>query len=103
MKKKVEENMDIQKFPLCMADIPVDLKHPNRTLVHGLFEEFATVGGAKRRFLTYIPKNLEYCQPCLVTAIPSNVKAEEFLETSGLRQFAEDHQLFLHLALPEEN
>lgn len=31
--KKVEENMDIQKFPLCMADIPVDLKHPNRTLV----------------------------------------------------------------------
>lgn len=95
--------MDIQKFPLCMADIPVDLKHPNRTLVHGLFEEFATVGGVKRRFLTYIPKNLEYCQPCLVTAIPSNVKAEEFLETSGLRQFAEDHQLFLHLALPEEN
>ena len=58
MKKKVEENMDIQKFPLCMADIPVDLKHPNRTLVHGLFEEFATLGGAKRRFLTYIPKNL---------------------------------------------
>lgn len=42
--------MDIQKFPLCMADIPVDLKHPNRTLVHGLFEEFATVGGAKKAF-----------------------------------------------------
>lgn len=94
--------MEVKKFPSCMADLAVDLKHPNRTLVNGLFEEYAKVEGSLRRFLTYIPKDLEYCQPCLVTAIPSGEIPEVYLETSGLKQFAEENQLFLHLAYAAE-
>ena len=82
--------MEAKTFPSCMADLEVDLMHPNRTLVHGLFEEHTLVHGTPRRFLTYIPENLEYCQPCLVTAIPSGVHPEAYLETSGLKDFAEE-------------
>ena len=95
--------MEAKTFPSCMADLEVDLMHPNRTLVHGLFEEHTLVHGTPRRFLTYIPENLEYCQPCLVTAIPSGVHPEAYLETSGLKDFAEEKQLFLHVAYPEDH
>lgn len=69
--------------------------------ISGLFQETAKVGGQPRKFLTYIPEGLDYCQPCLVAAIPSGEKPEEYLETSGLKAFAEDKKLFLHLATSE--
>lgn len=93
--------MDVKRFPKKMGDIPIDFSNPKRTLVSGLFEEKAKVNGSLRRFLTYIPENLDYCQPCLVAAIPSAEKAEEYLEISGLKAFADEKKLFLHLATPE--
>jgi hypothetical protein len=93
--------MDIKRFPEKMGDLPIDFSNPKRTLISGLFQETAKVGGQPRKFLTYIPEDLDYCQPCLVAAIPSGEKPEEYLETSGLKAFAEDKKLFLHLATPE--
>ena len=93
--------MDIKRFPEKMGDLPIDFSNPKRTLISGLFQETAKVGGQPRKFLTYIPEGLNYCQPCLVAAIPSGEKPEEYLETSGLKAFAEDKKLFLHLATSE--
>jgi poly(3-hydroxybutyrate) depolymerase len=93
--------MDVKRFPEKMGDLPIDFSNPKRTLVSGLFEEKAKVNGSLRGFLTYIPEDLDYCQPCLVAAIPSAEKAEEYLETSGFKAFADEKKLFLHLATPE--
>ena len=58
--------MNVQTFPSVMADLPVNLDHPNRTLISGLFRESAPVNGTKREFFTYIPKDLDYDSQCLV-------------------------------------
>lgn len=91
------EKLTIQEFPEHMSELAVDFEHPNRTLIHGCFQEKAVVQGTERSFLTYIPKNLEYCQPCLVAAIPSDAEPLAWLEESGLRRFADEKQLFLHV------
>ena len=57
--------MDIKRFPEKMGDLPIDFSNPKRTLISGLFQETAKVGGQPRKFLTYIPEDLDYCQPCL--------------------------------------
>ena len=93
--------MIIKQFPEKMEDIPVDLFHPNRALVSGLFQEAVQAGKELRGFLTYIPEGIEYCQPCLVAAVPSGVKAEEYFEQCGLKKFADEKQLFLHLVYPD--
>ena len=90
--------MDIKKFPENPGELEVDLKHPNRALVSGLFEESVTAGGKQRTFLTYIPEDQEYCRPCLVMAIPSGNDPAEWLETSGAKEFADRNELFLHIA-----
>lgn len=92
--------MHVQTMPACMADLPVDLQHPNRALIHGLFAETVTVGQSRRGFLTYIPPEQEYCRPCLVTAIPAGEDPSLYLETAGLKDFADRHRLYLHLATP---
>lgn len=55
--------MDIKRFPEKMGDLPIDFSNPKRTLISGLFQETAKVGGQPRKFLTYIPEGLDYCQP----------------------------------------
>ena len=92
--------MDVKRFPEKMGDLPVDFSNPKRTLVSGLFEEKAKANGSLRRFLTYIPEALDYCQPCLVAAIPSAEKAEEYLETSGLKAFADEKKLLIACKQP---
>ena len=94
--------MTIQSFPACMADLDIDFRHPNRVLVSGLFQEQAKVRGKMRGFLTYIPEELEYCSRCLVTAVPSGEAPEIYFETSGLKSFADEERLFLHLAYAED-
>ena len=54
--------MDIKRFPEKMGDLPIDFSNPKRTLISGLFQETAKVGGQPRKFLTYIPEGLDYCQ-----------------------------------------
>ena len=90
--------MSVQQLPENMGALPVDFSHPNRALISGLYEEFVKVHGIKRPFLTYIPENQEYCRPCLVVAIPSGEEPSQYLESSGLKEFADQKELFLHLA-----
>lgn len=93
------KHLTVQEFPEKMCELPVDFSHPNRSLIHGCFQEKVSVHGKDRYFLTYIPENLENCQPCLVAAPPSDAKLPEYLETSGLREFAEEEKLFLHVLM----
>ncbi len=85
-----------------VASLPVDFAHPNRSLLYSCFWESVNVAGKERKFLTYIPKDLEYCQPCLVVAPPSRHDLLSYLEASGLRVLADQEQLFLFLLVPEE-
>lgn len=94
--------MKASNMPANPSELPVDLKHPNRVLLSGLFRETTQVNKTPRDFLTYIPEALEYCSPCLVTALPSGTTAETYLESSGLKQFAEQNRIFLHLLYPQE-
>lgn len=93
--------LTIQPLPAEAAKLPVDFMHPNRTLISGLFREAVAVRGVQRYFLTYIPENLEYCQPCLVAVPPADQEPLAYLEDSGLRQLAEEQQLYLHLLMPD--
>ena len=92
--------LTIEPLPKDMSQFPVDFAHPNRTLIHGCFREKVTVWKEERAFYTYIPKDLEYCQPCLVVAPPSGEEPLAYMEISGLRQLAEERQLFLFLLIP---
>lgn len=92
MKRKKAE-----KFPEKMAVFQMDFVHPNRSLINGCFEETVWVNGSDRSFLTYIPENLEYCQPCLVVAPPADVAPQVFMEEAGLRELADEQRLFLFL------
>ena len=93
--------MEIRQFPANAADLKVDLRHPNRVLIHGLFKETFSVKDNERSFLTYIPEDLEYCSPCLVAAIPSAADPQVWITESGLKEFADEHRLFLHIAYCE--
>lgn len=96
------EKLLLQEFPLDMSALPVDLEHPNRTLIHGCYRETAKVRGQEREFITYIPENLEYCQPCLVVVPPSDVDTLEYMEVSGWRALADENRWFLHMLIPSE-
>lgn len=91
------QKLELKEIPKDISALPIDMAHPNRTLIHGCYRETIQVGGRKREFLTYIPKDLEYCQPCLVVAPPSDADPLAYLQTSGLRQLAEEKQLYVHL------
>lgn len=95
--------MNIKEFPENMSEIPVDLSHPNRALISGLYREYVAAAGIKRPFLTYIPENQEYCSPCLVAAVPSKENPAKYLERAGLKDFADQNGLFLHLAYARED
>ena len=94
--------MEIREFPKNMADIPVDLSHPQRVLVSGLFQDHVTVNGEERPFLTYIPENLEYTKPCLVAALPAGEDPAAYAESMRLFAFADEMQLFILLACAPE-
>ena len=48
------EYVDVLQIP---GDLPIDFSNPKRTLISGLFQETAKVGGQPRKFLTYIPED----------------------------------------------
>ncbi len=96
------DRMTVRPLPEDMSRLAVDFACPNRTLIHGCFREKVTAGGAERSFYTYIPKDLEYCQPCLVVAPPSREDPLAYLESSGLGRLAEERRLFLFLLIPRE-
>lgn len=95
------DKLTICALPEDMSQLPVNLEHPNRALLHGCFREHVALQAKDRVFFTYIPKDMEYCQPCLVVVPPSNWDPLEYLESSGLRELAEEQRLFLHLLVPD--
>lgn len=96
---KTMDHFTVREFPKNVSELPVDFEHPNRSLLHGCFRETVSVQGKDRHFLTYIPENLENCRPCLVVAPPSDAGLPEYMDGSGLRQFAEEQKLFLHILM----
>ena len=82
------QKLTLKEIPKDISALPVDMAHPNRTLIYGCYRETVQVGGKEREYLTYISKDLEYCKPCLVVAPPSDADPLDYLQTSGLRQAA---------------
>ncbi len=93
--------LELKVLPERMSDFEVDMNQTNRTLISGCYQEYVQLGDGKRGFVTYIPENIENCQPCIVVAIPSNQDPITFLETTGFKKFADDKQLFVHLITAE--
>ena len=60
--------LEVKKFPVHMADIPVDKSDMKKCLLTGLFEESADVNGVSRQFYTYLAPGLHYNQRCIVLA-----------------------------------
>ncbi len=95
--------LEVKKFPVHMADIPVDKSDMKKCLMTGLFEESTDVNGASRQFYTYLAPGLHYNQRCIVLAPPSDMgDIEKYLEGSFWLQFAEQ-QIFLCILKPQEN
>ncbi len=90
-----------KEFPKDMGSLPIDFTNTKKCLVSGLFSETAEVHGKKRRFYTYIAPNLTYNQPCLIIASPDDVPTAEFIENGFWQNFAEKHQVFLHILEPD--
>ena len=95
--------LEVKTFPKDMSAFEVDRQVPRRCLTDGLFEETVEVNGAVRRFYTYIKRGLLYNQPCLVVAPPDDIPVLEYLEKSPWISLAEEHALFLHILIPEDD
>ncbi len=93
--------LDIKTFPKDMSIFEVDRTQPRRCLLDGLFKETVEVDGKIRSFYTYLKPGLLYNQPCLVLAPPDDIPVEDYLENSFWFQFADEHEIFLHILLPE--
>ena len=93
--------LTIQQFPQDMSVFPVPHRNFDRCLISGLFQETVSVNGEERHFLTYIPADQPYDAQCIVIAPPSGQDPVEFLERSGLKEFADSNHLFLHLMQSE--
>ncbi len=93
--------MDLKCFSEDMSALPVDPTDLGRTLVDGCFKQSVEVQGQKREFITYIPEKTASCSPCLVVAPPSGEDGLEYIERSGLKEFADEKKLFLFVMIPE--
>ena len=93
--------MNLKCFPEDMSALPVDPTDLGRTLVDGCFKQSVEVQGQKREFITYIPEKTASCSPCLVVAPPSGEDGLEYIERSGLKEFADEKKLFLFVMIPE--
>lgn len=95
--------LEIKRFPQDMSIFEVDHTEPRRCFFSGLFEEPVEVNGQTRLFYTYLTPGLCYNQPCAVIAAPEGVAATDYLETSGWLKFAQQHRVFVHILVPEND
>lgn len=93
--------LEVKTFPKDMSVFEVDRKEPRRCLLSGVFEEPVDVNGISRKFYSFLKPGLCYNQPCLVVAAPGGISGPEFLENSAFMQFADEHDLFLFVAVSE--
>ena len=89
--------LEAKTFPKDMSVLDVDHNEPRKCLVNGLFKESVEVNGKIRTFYTYITEGLVYNQPCVVVAAPDSESVSDYLEHSPWLDFADRHQVFLHV------
>ena len=93
--------LEVKHFPKDMSVFEVNRDDAKQCLLSGLFEETVKLDNGTRSFYTYLKPGLHYNQPCLVVAPPASESVLSWLEESFWLSFAEDHDLFLHVLLPE--
>ena len=93
--------LEVKRFPKDMSVFEVNRDDAKQCFLSGLFEETVKMDNGTRNFYTYLKPGLHYNQPCLVIAPPASESVLSWLEESSWLSFAEDHDLFLHILLPE--
>lgn len=93
--------LEVKRFPKDMSVFEVNRDDAKQCFLSGLFEETVKLDNGTRNFYTYLKPGLHYNQPCLVIAPPASESVLTWLEESFWLSFAEDHDLFLHILLPE--
>lgn len=93
--------LTVNRFPKDMSVFEINRADVKQCLLAGLFEETVQLGDTTRSFYTYLKPGLHYNQPCLVIAPPASESVLTWLEESCWLSFAEDHELFLHILVPE--
>ena len=93
--------LEVKTFPKDMSVFEVNRSDAKECFLSGLFEESVKLENETRRFYTYLKPGLHYNQPCLIVAPPSCDSVLDWLEESFWLSFAEEHDLFLHIMIPE--
>lgn len=93
--------LEVNTFPKDMSVFEVNRADAKECFLSGLYEETVKLEAGNRSFYTYLKPGLHYNQPCLVIAPPSSDSILRWLEESFWLSFAEDHDLFLHVMIPE--
>ena len=93
--------LEVKNFPKDMSVFEVNRADAKQCFLSGLFEETVKLESGIRSFYTYLKPGLHYNQPCLVVAPPASESVLNWLEESFWLSFAEEHDLFLHIMIPE--
>ena len=93
--------LEVKTFPKDMSVFEVNRSDARECFLSGLFEETVKLENETRSFYTYLKPGLRYNQPCLVVAPPASDDILQWLEESFWLSFAEAHELFLHVMIPE--
>lgn len=93
--------LEVKTFPKDMSVFEVNRSDAKECFLFGLFEESVKLENETRTFYTYLRPGLHYNQPCLVVAPPATENTLNWLEESFWLSFAEEHDLFLHVMIPE--
>ena len=93
--------LEVKRFPKDMSVFEVNRADAKQCFLSGLFEETVKLDSGAWSFYTYLKPGLHYNQPCLVVAPPASASVLTWLEESCLLSLAEDHDLFLHVLIPE--
>ncbi len=94
--------MEIRSFPQDMGSLELDRHELRRCLISGLYEEAVECNGEKRSFYTYLAPGLTYNQRCLIVAPPDDQPVLSWLEAGFWTDFADRHQIFLHVLVPRD-
>lgn len=93
--------MEVKYFPKDMSTFEVNRADMKQCFISGLFEESVNLGDKARQFYTYLKPGLRYNSPCVVIAPPASESVLNWLEESCWLAFAEKHDVFLHILVPE--
>ncbi len=93
--------IEIKHFPNDMSAFEVDREDMKKCLLAGLYEETVKTESGERHFYTYLKPGIRYNSPCLVVAPPAVESVPGWLDEGFWFSFAEEHEIFLHVLVPE--